>query len=47
MPKCKVLFLPPNKEVTVKTGTSLLDAASAARIAIKNLCGGDGICGRC
>ena len=47
MSKYRVLFLPPNEEVTVESGTSLLDAASVARIAIKNLCGGDGICGRC
>ena len=44
---CRVSFLPPNEEVSVDSGTSLLDAASTARIAIKNLCGGDGICGRC
>lgn len=45
--KCRVVFFPPNEEVTVESGTSLLDAASTARISIKNLCGGDGICGRC
>jgi uncharacterized 2Fe-2S/4Fe-4S cluster protein (DUF4445 family) len=47
MPRCRVVFFPPNEEVTVDSGTSLLDAASIARISIKNLCGGDGICGRC
>jgi len=47
MSKCRVVFFPPNEEVTVESGTSLLDAASTARISIKNLCGGDGICGRC
>jgi uncharacterized 2Fe-2S/4Fe-4S cluster protein (DUF4445 family) len=47
MARCRVVFHPPNKEVTVESGTSLLDAASIARISIKNLCGGDGICGRC
>jgi uncharacterized 2Fe-2S/4Fe-4S cluster protein (DUF4445 family) len=47
MARCRVVFHPTNKEVIVESGTSLLDAASVARIAIKNLCGGDGICGRC
>ena len=47
MSKCRVVFFPPNEEVTVESGTSLLDAASIARISIRNLCGGDGICGRC
>ena len=47
MSKCRVVFYPSNQEVTVDAGTSLLDAASIARISIKNLCGGDGICGRC
>ena len=47
MPRYRVIFLPPNEEVTVERGTSLLEAASTARISIKNLCGGDGICGRC
>jgi uncharacterized 2Fe-2S/4Fe-4S cluster protein (DUF4445 family) len=47
MASCRVIFHPPNQEVTVDGGTSLLEAASIARISIKNLCGGDGICGRC
>jgi uncharacterized 2Fe-2S/4Fe-4S cluster protein (DUF4445 family) len=47
MARCRVVFHPPNKEVTVDSGTSLLDVASIAKISIKNLCGGDGICGRC
>ncbi len=47
MSKCRVVFYPSNQEVTIDSGTSLLDAASIARISIKNLCGGDGICGRC
>jgi len=42
-----VVFTPLRKQVTVKTGTSLLEAASMADIVIGNLCGGDGICGRC
>jgi uncharacterized 2Fe-2S/4Fe-4S cluster protein (DUF4445 family) len=47
MARCRVEFSPPNQEVNVEAGTSLLEAASIARISIKNLCGGDGICGRC
>jgi len=44
---CKVTFYPQKKEVSVEKGTSLLDAVSQANITINNLCGGDGICGRC
>jgi len=44
---CKVTFYPQKREVSVKKGTSLLDAVSKANITINNLCGGDGICGRC
>ncbi|MBN2325296.1 MAG: 2Fe-2S iron-sulfur cluster binding domain-containing protein, partial [Spirochaetes bacterium] len=44
---CKVTFFPQKKEVSVEKGTSLIDAVSKANITINNLCGGDGICGRC
>lgn len=47
MNTCKVIFFPQKREVSVKRGTSLLDAVSKANITINNLCGGDGICGRC
>ncbi|KPJ88810.1 MAG: hypothetical protein AMS17_04140 [Spirochaetes bacterium DG_61] len=47
MNKCKVLFQPQNKSVVVERGTSLLKAVLKAHITISNLCGGDGICGRC
>ncbi|UCB47099.1 MAG: DUF4445 domain-containing protein [Spirochaetota bacterium] len=47
MSVCRVIFYPQNKKVTVKKSTSLLDAVSKAHISINNLCGGDGICGRC
>ena len=47
MKKCKVTFYPQNKVVSVEKGTSLLEAVSNAHITINNLCGGDGICGRC
>ena len=47
MDTCRVTFQPQKKTVTVDKGTSLLEAASDAQITINNLCGGDGICGRC
>lgn len=42
-----VTFYPQNKTVKVNKGSTLLEAASVAHITINNLCGGDGICGRC
>ena len=39
--------MPHNKSVRVAADTSLLEAALHAGITINNLCGGDGICGRC
>ena len=39
--------MPQNRTVQVEADTSLLDAALKAGITINNLCGGDGICGRC
>ena len=42
-----VNFQPQDIKVTVKKGETLLDAALKAKIALTNLCGGDGICGRC
>jgi uncharacterized 2Fe-2S/4Fe-4S cluster protein (DUF4445 family) len=47
MPMPSVTFLPQNKTVRVSADTSLLEAAYQAHITINNLCGGDGICGRC
>lgn len=47
MSGCRVTFQPQNKTVTVAQGTTLLEAALQAHITINNLCGGDGICGRC
>ncbi len=44
---CSVTFLPDNKTVSVDQGTSLLDAAAAAGVTISNVCGGDGVCGKC
>ncbi|MFH1707351.1 MAG: ASKHA domain-containing protein [Planctomycetota bacterium] len=47
MPDCLVKFLPQGLEARVARGTTLLDAAHAAGITLNNICGGDGICGRC
>jgi uncharacterized 2Fe-2S/4Fe-4S cluster protein (DUF4445 family) len=47
MSECTVRFLPQNRSVKVSKGSSLLEAVSEADITINNLCGGDGICGRC
>ena len=40
-------FLPQNHRVRAEEGTTLLEAALMANISMNNLCGGDGICGRC
>lgn len=40
-------FMPLNKQAKVERGASLLEAAHSAGITINNVCGGDGICGRC
>jgi len=42
-----VTLISQNKTVSVPRGTTLLEAVSRAGIALNNLCGGDGICGRC
>jgi uncharacterized 2Fe-2S/4Fe-4S cluster protein (DUF4445 family) len=42
-----VTFHPLERTVQVPQGTSLLEAALKAQISLNNLCGGDGICGRC
>lgn len=42
-----VRFYPQNVTVKVPEGTTLLEAASRGQIALNNLCGGEGICGRC
>ena len=47
MAVCSVTFQPQNIRVTVEEGSTLLEASMAAHITINNLCGGDGICGRC
>ncbi|MBN1837325.1 MAG: DUF4445 domain-containing protein [Spirochaetales bacterium] len=47
MAQFSVTFKPHGKTVTVEANTTLLQAANEAGITINNLCGGDGICGRC
>ncbi|MAG13686.1 MAG: ferredoxin [Spirochaetales bacterium] len=42
-----VTLIPQNTTVTVRRGVTLLEAVSQAGIMLNNLCGGDGICGRC
>jgi len=43
----EVLFEPDGRRVQVPAGTPLLQAASAAGIAIETPCGGYGVCGKC
>jgi uncharacterized 2Fe-2S/4Fe-4S cluster protein (DUF4445 family) len=43
----EVVFLPDKKKATVEKGTTLLEAAGLAGVHINNLCGGQGICGKC
>jgi len=47
MKEYKVLFKPEGKEVTIKEGEHLLQAATQAGIYINSECGGEGVCGRC
>ena len=47
MSKPTVTFSPLRRKVSVEPGTSLLEAAARADIVLGNVCGGDGICGRC
>ena len=42
-----VRFLPEDREVTVREGETLLQAAAEAGIPLKASCGGNGTCGRC
>ena len=47
MAEYSIVFMPLDTRVTVPPGTTLLEAAGRAHIAIDSVCGGDGICGRC
>ncbi len=44
---CNIMFQPDDTIVAVRAGTTLLDAASRAGVALNGLCGGEGLCGRC
>ncbi|MCP4377518.1 MAG: 2Fe-2S iron-sulfur cluster binding domain-containing protein, partial [bacterium] len=44
---CKVSFLPEDKTVEVRPGTTILAAAGQVGVFVNSLCGGDGVCGRC
>ncbi len=47
MASCLVKFMPENRTIEVKEGTSLVKAAAQAGIYIKSGCGGKGSCGAC
>lgn len=47
MQHCRVQFLPHNKSVEVKEGSSLIRAAMEAGVHINASCGGEGVCGKC
>ncbi|MGI9953292.1 ASKHA domain-containing protein [Moorellaceae bacterium AZ2] len=47
MQQYTVTFLPDNVRATVPAGTSILEAAAQAGIALKSTCGGQGTCKRC
>lgn len=47
MERCKVKFLPEDKEIEVIKGQTLLAAALSAGVYIYSSCGGEGVCGRC
>lgn len=44
---CQVTFMPMNKTVQVKAGTSLLDIAMEHDIELEHNCGGNCSCGTC
>jgi uncharacterized 2Fe-2S/4Fe-4S cluster protein (DUF4445 family) len=45
--KYKLIFLPDSKDVYVKAGTTIMEAAEKAAVFINTLCGGNGVCGKC
>ena len=47
MDKYKLFFLPDSKDVYVKAGTTIMEAAEKAAVFINTLCGGNGACGKC
>ena len=47
MSKHPITFLPDNTSLEVDPGTTIAEAAQRAGIFLKNLCGGEGVCGEC
>ena len=47
MAKYQVTFMPVNRSTMVEEGTTVAEAARQADVFIKNLCGGEGVCGQC
>jgi len=45
--KYKLIFLPDSKDVSVKAGATIMEAAEKAAVFINTLCGGNGACGKC
>ncbi len=45
--ECRVTFLPANKTVSAKKGSTLIKAARKAGLHINASCGGAGVCGKC
>ena len=43
----RVYFIPGRREVEVKEGDSLLEAARLAEVLLEGDCGGRGSCGKC
>ncbi|OQY45473.1 MAG: hypothetical protein B6240_08705 [Desulfobacteraceae bacterium 4572_87] len=42
-----IRFLPADQSIQVADGTSIAAAAQQADVFITNLCGGEGVCGKC
>ena len=48
MPTFRIRFLPDGQEIAVDQGKSLLDAARTANVYVgREICGGEGTCGKC
>jgi len=47
MQKYTIHFLPADKSVEVEEGTTIAETAQNADLFINNLCGGEGVCGKC
>jgi len=47
MKEYKVLFKPEGKEIHIKEGETILEAANQAGVYINSECGGEGVCVRC